>query len=104
MLLRYCSCILGEIGTTPLIALTDKEYVLTCCIEAESSLGTGNGGLTYAVFDYQAEHPDELSFKAGDVIMVRRKGDEFENNWWWAKTGDVEGYVARTLLGVSAAC
>lgn len=56
------------------------------------------------MFDYQAEHPDELSFKAGDVIMVRRKGDEFENNWWWAKAGDVEGYVARTLLGVSTAC
>ena len=67
----------------------------------EAALGSINNGRVYGVYDYQAEHPDELSFKNGDILFIMRKGDQFENDWWWARRGDFEGYVARNLLGVS---
>lgn len=55
----------------------------------------------YAVFDYTAQQPDELSFKAGQQLTILRKGDESEREWWWSRIGDSEGYVPRNLLGVS---
>lgn len=67
----------------------------------QEKLGILSGGVVYAVFDYTAQQPDELSFKAGQQLMVLRKGDENEREWWWSKLGDKEGYVPRNLLGVS---
>lgn len=58
----------------------------------------------YAVFDYTAQQPDELSFKAGQQLTVLRKGDESEREWWWSRLGDKEGYVPRNLLGVIKLC
>lgn len=55
----------------------------------------------YAVFDYTAQQPDELSFTAGQQLTVLRKGDENEREWWWSRLGDKEGYIPRNLLGVS---
>lgn len=66
----------------------------------QEKLGILNGGTAYAVFDYAAQQPDELSFKAGQQFTVLRKGDENEREWWWSKLGDKEGYVPRNLLGV----
>lgn len=60
-----------------------------------------NGGVVYAVFEYDAQNSDELSFKEGDRLMILRKGDEYEREWWWASSGEKEGYVPRNLLGVS---
>lgn len=57
--------------------------------------------MVYAVFDYTAQQPDELSFKAGQQFTILRKGDENEREWWWSRLGDKEGYVPRNLLGVS---
>lgn len=67
----------------------------------EAALGISNDGQVYAEYEYLAERADELSFKQNDVLKVRRRGDEFERDWWWARKGDFEGYVARNLLGVS---
>jgi apoptosis-stimulating of p53 protein 1 len=55
----------------------------------------------YAVFDYENQHPDELSFSIGDEITVLKKGDEHEKEWWWSKISGQEGYIARNLIGVS---
>lgn len=66
----------------------------------QEKLGILNGGSVYAVFDYTAQQPDELSFTAGQQLTVLRKGDENEREWWWARLGDNEGYVPRNLLGV----
>jgi apoptosis-stimulating of p53 protein 1 len=67
----------------------------------QEKLGILSGGVVYAVFDYAAQQPDELTFKAGQQLTVLRKGDENEREWWWSKLGDKEGYVPRNLLGVS---
>lgn len=59
-----------------------------------------NTGIVYAVFDYDAQNPDELSFREGDRLVILRKGDEYEREWWWAQLGEKQGYVPRNLLGV----
>lgn len=61
-----------------------------------------NNGEVYAVFSYEAQQSDELSFEVNDQLIILRKGDDAEREWWWAKmkaTGK-EGYVPRNLLGV----
>lgn len=63
-------------------------------------MGFVNDGIVYAVFDYEAENPDELSFRSGDRILVLRKGDDCEQEWWWSQMADSDGYVPRNLLGV----
>lgn len=59
-----------------------------------------NNGVVYAVFDYTPHNADELGFTEGDQLVVLRKGDELEREWWWSKLGDREGYTPRNLLGV----
>lgn len=61
-----------------------------------------HSGDVYAVFSYEAQNSDELSFHVNEPLIVLRKGDDAENEWWWARNaaGD-EGYVPRNLLGVS---
>lgn len=66
----------------------------------QEKLGILSGGAVYAVFDYTAQQPDELTFTAGQQLTVLRKGDENEREWWWARLNDNEGYIPRNLLGV----
>ncbi|CAG5121973.1 unnamed protein product, partial [Candidula unifasciata] len=66
----------------------------------QEKLGIVNNGEVYAVFDYQATNTDELSFQNGNKLMVLRKGDETEKEWWWAQLNGREGYIPRNLLGV----
>lgn len=73
-----------------------SEYLYS----VQEKLGILSGGVVYAVFDYTAQQPDELSFKAGQQFTVLRKGDENEREWWWSRLGDKEGYVPRNLLGL----
>ncbi|XP_076273577.1 ankyrin-repeat, SH3-domain, and Proline-rich-region containing Protein isoform X3 [Rhynchophorus ferrugineus] len=73
-----------------------SEYLYS----VQEKLGILNSGTAYAVFDYNAQQPDELSFKAGQQFTILRKGDENEREWWWSKLGDKEGYVPRNLLGL----
>ncbi|KAI1714547.1 SH3 domain-containing protein [Ditylenchus destructor] len=40
---------------------------------------SGSTKIATAAFDYDAQHADELSFKAGDVIEV---ADHSDNEWW----------------------
>lgn len=67
----------------------------------QEKLGILNNGAVYAVFSYEAHNSDELSFNEGDRLVVLRKGDEWEREWWWARLNDQEGYIPRNLLGVS---
>lgn len=59
-----------------------------------------NRGIVYALWDYESEHADELSFSEGDCITVLRHEDRDESDWWWARCGDHEGFIPRNLLGV----
>ncbi|KAL3265334.1 hypothetical protein HHI36_009542 [Cryptolaemus montrouzieri] len=73
-----------------------SEYLYS----VQEKLGILSNGAVYAVFDYIAQQPDELSFKSGQQLTVLRKGDENEREWWWCRLGDKEGYVPRNLLGL----
>lgn len=53
------------------------------------------------MYDYTAHNNDELSFTEGDRLVILRKGDEMEREWWWSRLQDKEGYAPRNLLGVS---
>ncbi len=59
-----------------------------------------NKGTVYALWDYKAQNPDELTFSEGDAITILRRQDDSETEWWWARLEDNEGYVPRNLLGV----
>lgn len=67
----------------------------------QEKLGVMNKGTVYALWDYEAQNNDELSFHEGDAITILRRKDENETEWWWARLGDREGYVPKNLLGVS---
>lgn len=66
----------------------------------QEKLGVMNKGLVYALWDYTAQQPDELSFSEGDALTVLRRRDDTETEWWWARLNDHEGYVPRNLLGL----
>ncbi|XP_058611634.1 protein phosphatase 1, regulatory subunit 13Bb isoform X4 [Onychostoma macrolepis] len=66
----------------------------------QEKLGVMNKGVVYALWDYEAQSADELSFQEGDAITVLRKKDDTETEWWWSKLNDKEGYVPRNLLGL----
>ncbi|XP_078389197.1 relA-associated inhibitor [Cetorhinus maximus] len=67
---------------------------------AEQQAGMMNNAVVYALWDYEAENSDELSFREGDTITILRRGDKEENNWWWASLFGREGYVPYNLLGL----
>src|SRR6218665_141690 len=92
---KWC---VGESG--PQLQLCSISYFLIFP-DTQDRMGFVNEGVVYAVFDYEAENPDELSFRSGDRILVLRKGDECEQEWWWSQMTGSEGYVPRNLLGVS---
>ncbi|XP_051550806.1 apoptosis-stimulating of p53 protein 2-like [Myxocyprinus asiaticus] len=66
----------------------------------QEKMGIMNRGVVYALWDYEAESPDELSFKEGDCLTVLRREDSEETEWWWARCADNEGYIPRNLLGL----
>lgn len=48
-----------------------------------------------ALYDCDADNEDELTFKEGDVILVKGEGEDAE---WWVSTCEVrEGWVKMCL-------
>uniref|UniRef100_A0A671MKM2 Apoptosis-stimulating of p53 protein 1-like n=1 Tax=Sinocyclocheilus anshuiensis TaxID=1608454 RepID=A0A671MKM2_9TELE len=66
----------------------------------QEKLGVMNKGVVYALWEYEAQSADELSFQEGDAITVLHRKDDTETEWWWSKLNDKEGYVPRNLLGL----
>ncbi|XP_055533913.1 apoptosis-stimulating of p53 protein 2 [Wyeomyia smithii] len=74
-----------------------SEYLYS----VQEKLGILNDGDVFAVFAYDAQQSDELSFSVNDKLTVIRKGDDSEREWWWAKESNgAEGYIPRNLLGL----
>lgn len=67
-------------------------------IDMENKLGVSEP--VYCVYDYNPQNNDELKLRNGDKLTILRRGDDSETDWWWAKLGDQEGYVAKNLLTV----
>lgn len=66
----------------------------------QEKLGVMNKGTVYALWDYEAQSADEVSFHEGDALTIMSRRDDSETEWWWARLNDKEGYVPRNLLGV----
>ncbi|XP_061609546.1 protein phosphatase 1, regulatory subunit 13Bb isoform X1 [Phyllopteryx taeniolatus] len=66
----------------------------------QEKMGIMNKGTVYALWNYEAQNQDELSFGEGDAVTVLRRQDDSETEWWWAQLEDTEGYVPRNLLGL----
>ncbi|CAL9687518.1 unnamed protein product [Knipowitschia caucasica] len=66
----------------------------------QEKMGIMNRGVVYGLWDYSGENTDELLFREGDCMTILRREDEEEIEWWWARTGDNEGYIPRNLLGL----
>lgn len=66
----------------------------------QEKLGVMNKGTVYALWNYEGQNQDELSFSEGDAITILRRQDDSETEWWWARLEDNEGYVPRNLLGL----
>lgn len=79
-------------------------FVIALFAGIQEKLGIMNNGEVFAVFSYEAQQSDELSFEVNNQLIILRKGDDAEREWWWAKMKETgkEGYVPRNLLGVSA--
>lgn len=45
--------------------------------------------VVYGVHDFEAENPDELSFRAGERIVVIEKDDQYQDGWWKVRTSAV---------------
>lgn len=78
----------------------DIDSLLWTRSGVQEKLGVMNKGTVYALWDYEAQNQDELSFGEGDAVTILRRQDDSETEWWWARLEDNEGYVPRNLLGV----
>lgn len=103
--LNICTVSMAASTVIFLLKIKKKLTVTFCLISlpgVQEKLGILNNGIVYAVFDYEAHNSDELSFHEGEKMVVLRKGDEWEREWWWSRLNDQEGYIPRNLLGVSS--
>lgn len=69
------------------------------CFEYLVGIQNRLDGTVYAMFGYDKENEDELTFDRDEVLSVLRQGDGKEKEWYWCrKSNGDEGYVARNLL------
>ncbi|KAK0544990.1 hypothetical protein OC845_005324 [Tilletia horrida] len=53
---------------------------------AASPVKAPSRNFVWALHDFEAEAPDEISFKAGDKITVMETDDQYNDNWWLGTT------------------
>ncbi|KAI4899744.1 hypothetical protein NFI96_022644, partial [Prochilodus magdalenae] len=64
----------------------------------EEVMGVDNSGVLYALWNYPAQAPDELSFKEGDMVTILQKPEGVD--WWWASLCGREGFVPNNYFGL----
>eukprot|EP01090_Pellita_catalonica_P021140 TRINITY_DN7836_c0_g1_i1.p1 TRINITY_DN7836_c0_g1~~TRINITY_DN7836_c0_g1_i1.p1 ORF type:complete len:497 (+),score=118.82 TRINITY_DN7836_c0_g1_i1:97-1587(+) len=50
-----------------------------------------------ALFDYDAANDTELSFKAGDILIITEQDD---SGWWYAELNGVQGFIPNNYVQV----
>lgn len=78
----------------------ESKFICISLSGVQEKLGVMNKGMVYALWDYEAQSADEVSFLEGDALTIMSRRDDSETEWWWARLNDKEGYVPRNLLGV----
>lgn len=77
----------------------------------QNNLGIMNDGVVYALYDYEAQREDELSFSIDDELIILDRDEAQEKEWWWAQkkvqqNDDptaieyIKGYIPRNLIGL----
>ena len=80
--------------------LLSKSFFLSYP-DLQENFGINNNGRVRALYSYSADEQDELSFECSEELMVLKRGDATEREWWWAENMKGEtGYIPRNLLGV----
>jgi hypothetical protein len=46
-----------------------------------------------ALYDFNGEQADDLSFRQGDIVTIVEKSDS-QNDWWTGKVGGRQGIVS----------
>lgn len=96
--------------------ISDNETAVDKCEEDEEGYegcsaylhsvehGFGGDSVVHALYDYEAEHDDEMSFRCGDQMLVIDKHLDVNDGWWTCRLvdrSDARGLVPRNYLGVS---
>lgn len=42
--------------------------------------------VVYGLHDFVAENPDEISFRAGEKVVVLEKDDLYQDGWWQVRS------------------
>ena len=68
------------------------DYILSQAMDEDVAV------LAEAVWDHVAMEPEELAFRAGDVIEVL---DTVDRDWWWGSRGEDSGWFPAAFVRVS---
>ncbi|KAL0275632.1 UNVERIFIED_CONTAM: hypothetical protein PYX00_003429 [Menopon gallinae] len=89
----------GRGATSDDEALSDSESSVTSLNDRKKSFEAAMDEevvvLAEAVWDHVAMEPEELAFRAGDVIEVL---DTLDRDWWWGATGDNYGWFPSAFV------
>ena len=53
-------------------------------LKVQNDIGVINGGKVYAVYEYSAEHGEELSFNKAEQLRVLKRSSQNDSVWWHA--------------------
>lgn len=68
------------------------------CYVGEQAMDEDMTILAEAVWDHVAMEPEELAFRAGDVIEVL---DTMDRDWWWGSRNEDSGWFPAAFVRVS---